>query len=110
MLLAVATSELWVDPRLDESDDVVTAESALIVVDALKGADTFADAKVGSAELLAVFELLPASALDVRPLVVPVSLGVWPASDESLVTDADTLAGVLELETAVLWSALLTST
>jgi len=59
---------------------------------------------------MAFSEVLLTSTLDVRSLETPVSLKVWLASDESLVTDADTLAGMLLLVTAVLWSILVAAT
>ena len=45
--------------------------------------------------------MLLASALDVESLEMAVSLADWTGSDESLVAEAETLAGALLLETAV---------
>ena len=70
----------------------------------MKTDDTFEDVcNIGTGDMVALSEVLLISALDVKSLVVPVRLGLWLVSDELPVTDADTLAGMLLLETDVLW-------
>jgi hypothetical protein len=102
--------ELWDASVLDVmSDEETTAESELVVI-----VTSDDDCVVASKELEADPEVLLTSALDVWSLEVTVSLADWTGSDASLVTEADTLAGALLLDTAVLlaafWLALKTDT
>jgi hypothetical protein len=78
------------------SDEVGTAESELVVIETSED-----DWVVTPGEVEADSGVLLISALDVKSLEVTVSLADWTGSDESLVAEADTLAGALLLGTAV---------
>jgi hypothetical protein len=93
--------EVWDTSTLDVmSDEEATAESELVVIEASED-----DWVVAPGELEAGSEVLPTSEFDARSLEVTVSLEDWTGSDASLVTEADTLAGALSLDTAVLLAA-----
>jgi hypothetical protein len=78
------------------SDEVGTAESELVVIETSED-----DWVVTPGEVEADSGVLLISALNVKSLEVTVSLADWTGSDESLVAEADTLAGALLLGTAV---------
>ena len=89
--------ELRDTPALDVvSDEVATAESELMLVETSED-----DWVVALGEPEADSEVLLTSALDVRSLAVAVSLADGVRSDESLVAEAETLAGALLLEETV---------
>jgi hypothetical protein len=91
------------------SDEVTTAESALVVVEISED-----DGVEAAEELKADPEVLLTSVLEAELLAVTISLADWTGSDESPVVEADTLAGTLLLEAAValalLWLTLETAT